>query len=132
MTLIDATPGKPAEVSTVTLTAGRRLRTLRGTLDDLEAQKGTTDDAYLRIGVRGERRAGLADQVREWFPHAVDVAVESPADDGQLTAQTRGLHRSPHELFAEYLTERGAKDERVLALFSELLDSATADAGSGA
>jgi exonuclease SbcD len=125
VTLIEATPGKPAEVTTIPLASGRRLRTLRGTLDDLQAQQGTTGDDYLRIIVRGDRRAGLADLVREWFPTAVDVAIETPQVEVVAT-QTRGLHRSSHELFAEYLKEAGATDERVLQLFDELLDTATA------
>ena len=125
VTIVEATPGKPAEVDTVELTSGRRLRTLRGTLDDLEAQVGTTGEDYLRVIVRGDRRAGLADQIRDWFPHAVDVGVEAPADDQRPAASTRGLTRSPHELFAEYLTTAGANDERVLALFDELLDAST-------
>ena len=124
VTIIDATPGKPAQVDTIPLSAGRRLRTLRGTLEDIEAQAGTTGEDYLRVVVRGERRAGLADLVRDWFPHAVDVGVESPADDVVTQTHSRGLSRSPHELFAEYLAGQGAQDERVLALFDELLDAA--------
>ncbi len=113
-------------MSVVALSAGRRLRTLRGSLEDLEAQRGTTGDDYLRVFVRGDRRAGMADLVREWFPHAVDVAVEAPVEDAVQQPQPRGLTRSPHELFAEYLDERGATDERVLALFDELLDAEVA------
>ena len=124
VTLVDATAGKPAEVETIPLTAGRRLRTLRGTLEDLEAQAGTTGDDYLRVIVRGERRAGLADLVRDWYPHAVDVAMETPAEAAPDPGAARGLSRSPHELFAEYLAGQGAQDERVLALFDELLDAA--------
>ena len=123
VTLVQATPGTPAEVRTVELESGRRLRTVRGSLEDLEAQAGTTGEDYLRVVVRGERRAGLADLVREWFPFAVDVTVESPTDDEEPGPASRRLGRSPHELFAEYLADRGAVDERVLALFDELLDA---------
>ena len=125
VTIVEATPGRPVDVRTVPLTAGRRLRTLRGTLDDLEAQAGTTGDDYLRIIVRGERRAGLANQVRDWFPDAVDVGVESPAQAPERPDDQKRLGRSPQELFAEYLADRGATDERVAALFDELLDTAT-------
>ena len=131
VTIVEATPGRPVDVRTVALTAGRRLRTLRGTPDDLEAQAGTTGDDYLRIIVRGDRRAGLADLVREWFPHAVDVGVEAPQDVAATAPAQRRLGRSPHDLFAEYLHDRSATDERVVALFDELLDAATAPAGSG-
>ena len=133
VTLIEATAGKPAEVTTIPVSGGRRLRTLRGTLDDIESQKGTTGDDYLRVIVRGQRRAGLADLVREWFPEAVDVAMEAVEPATSTPAQTRGLNRSPQELFAEYLAERGANDERVVALFDELLDVVASDsAGRGA
>ena len=123
VTLVEATAGKPAEVRTIDLTAGRRLRTIRGSLDELEAQTGTTGEDYLRVIVRGDRRAGLADQVREWFPDAVDVAVEAPAAKEDAARRPARTGRSAHELFAEYLSDRGAADERVLALFDELLDA---------
>jgi exonuclease SbcD len=129
VTIIEATPGRPVDVRTVPLTAGRRLRTLRGTLDDLEAQAGTTGEDYLRIIVRGDRHAGLADEVRQWFPHAVDVGVEAPAQSAAAAPEGRRLARSPQELFAEYLSDRSAGDERVAALFDELLDAATASPG---
>jgi exonuclease SbcD len=127
VTLVEASPGRPADVRTVALAQGRRLRTLKGTLDELEAQAGTTGDDYLRVLVRGHRRAGLADQVRDWFPHAVDVAMDALEPDPSAQPTQRRLSRTPHELFSEYLTERGAADERVLALFDQLLDSATTE-----
>ena len=125
VTIVEAQAGKPSDIRVVPLTQGRRLRTLRGTLEDLQAQAGTTGEDYLRIIVRGERRAGLADQVREWFPDAVDVAVERQEYSGATPARPQRQGRTPHELFAEYLTERGATDERVVALFDELLDVST-------
>jgi len=125
VTIVDAEAGKPADIRTVELTAGRRLQTLRGTMEELETLRGTTGDDYLRVVVRGERRAGLADDIREWFPDAVDVTVESPEPQVDTDTASRRLDRSPHDLFAEYLDHRGAADERVLALFDELLDAAT-------
>jgi exonuclease SbcD len=124
--LIEAAPGLPAEVRTVELSAGRRLRTLRGTLEELEALAGTTGDDYLRVFVRGQQRAGMSEQVREWFAEAVDVGVETPDHAAARPDASRRLGRSPRELFGEYLNDRDAADERVLALFSELLDAAHA------
>jgi len=124
--LIEVAPGRPAEVRTVELSAGRRLRTLRGTLDELEVLAGTTGDDYLRVVVRGQQRAGLAEQVREWFREAVDVGVEASDSIQGAPDGLRRLGRSPVELFGEYLTDRDSADERVLALFSELLDAAHA------
>lgn len=122
--VVDATPGAPAAVREVALTEGRRLRTLRGTLDELEARAGETGDDYVRVVVAGPARAGLAEQVREWFPHAVDVAVEAPGPTRAERPPAR-LGRSPAELFAEYLADRGVEDGRLPALFAQLLDEAS-------
>lgn len=128
--LVDARPGVPAEVRTVPLKSGRRLRTVRGTLDELEARAGEQGDDHLRVVVRGQARAGLADDVRSWFPEAVEVVVESP-DATRAEGRPARLGRSPHELFAEYLAEQGADDERVRALFAELLDEEGTSASDG-
>ncbi|MGH8896415.1 MAG: metallophosphoesterase family protein [Egibacteraceae bacterium] len=119
--LVEASPGTPAEVRTVKLSAGRRLRTLRGTLDELEALAAQTGDDHLRVVVRGQARAGLADAVRALFPDAVEVTVETPETEATQRRPVR-LGRGPGELFAEYLAERAAEDERVRALFAELLE----------
>jgi DNA repair protein SbcD/Mre11 len=121
--VVDAVPGQPVDVRAVPLTAGRGLRTVRGTLEEIEAAAGSTGDDYLRVVVRGQARAGLAEQVREWLPETVDVIVESPTAS-EDAAGTARLGRSPAELFSEYLREHGAEDERVAALFAELLDAA--------
>jgi exonuclease SbcD len=78
--------------------------------------------------VREPTRAGLADDVRALFPRAVDVRVEVdvPASLGHERTSRRG--RSPHELFAEYLTTEGIDDPRVVRLFDRLYDDAVAEA----
>ncbi len=122
--LVDAAVGMPATVRSVGLTAGRSLRTIRGTLGELEALAGATKEEHLRVVVVGQARAGLAEQVRDWFPEAVEIVVEAPEagrDPGDQAVSAR-LGRSPVELFGEYLADRAAADERVTALFAELLD----------
>ena len=121
--LVDAEPGTPVAVRTAPLTAGRRLRTLQGTLGQLEALAGTTGTDHLRVLVESEARAGLAEQVREWFPDAVEVVTQ--AAEAARPIEVERLGRSPAELFAEYLADRGATDERVTALFAELFDAAS-------
>ena len=61
--IVTIAPGVPADVRAVRLTAGRPLRTVRGSIDELAALD-IDDDPWLRVVVRGERRAGLADDVR--------------------------------------------------------------------
>lgn len=123
--LIEAAPGVPATVERVPLRGGRPLRRLRGSLDDLRALAGTTGDAHLQVYVKEARRAGLAEEVRELFPEAVDVRVDAPAADGAPSRPSRA-GRTPHELFAEFLNERGVDDARLLQMFDRLLDEAHA------
>lgn len=121
--VVDLEPGTPASVRDTPLTAGRALRTLRGTLAELEAAVGSTGDDFLRIVVDGQRRAGLADQVREWFPHCVDVAVRAPDDETAPTRRAESVAgREPGELFRTYLDTTDLDDERVPAAFDELLE----------
>lgn len=121
--LVEATPGTPATTEPVKLTGGRRLRTLTGTLADLEPLVGTTGEDYLRVIVREKARAGLGEQVRDMFPHAVKVIVEHEATGGDGRKQPldrTGL--TPHELFVAYLGERDVEDEGLVALFDELYE----------
>ena len=111
------------------LTAGRRLRTVRGTLAQLEAmatQVGADD--YVRAIVQESTRAGLADEVRAIVPGVVDVVIESPEREAAVAERQRRAGRSPHDLFAEFCADRGHDDPRVRALFAELLEESDATA----
>jgi exonuclease SbcD len=122
--VVDVQPGLPAGVTQMPLTSGRGLRQLNGTLESLEPLAGSTGDDYLKIVLDEPARAGLADQVRELFPDAVDVVLATPERrDGRIRREAR-LGRAPHELFVEYLAQENASDERVIALFDELLEQA--------
>lgn len=121
VTVVDVEPGVPAAVREVPLQAGRKLRTLRGSLSELEPLAGTTGDDFLRIVVTDRRRARMADEVRSLFPHCVDVLVQSPEDPAAPThAPVAG--RSPSELFRSYLDVADLDDPRLLAAFDELLE----------
>ncbi|WP_436795500.1 exonuclease SbcCD subunit D [Actinospongicola halichondriae] len=128
VTVVDLEPGAPAAVREVPLTEGRRLRTLTGTLAELEAARGTTGDDHLRIVVADTRRAGLADEIRSWFEHVVDVQVRLP-DDIVPERNRRPDNASPSELFSLYLAERGVDDDRLVPAFEALLDEATTAGG---
>ena len=126
--LLEARRGRPGEVDERPLAAGRRLRTLDGTLADVLARAGTTGDEFLRIRLRESPRVGLAEDVRDAFPECVDVQVIRPevaADAGASTdpspPERTGLE--PAALFADYLAQtRGSVDEALLALFTELVE----------
>ena len=121
--IIDAAPGQPVTQKAVPLSKGRPLAELRGSLDEVLAQREEAGDAHLRVRLDVERpEPGIAERVREALPNAVDVQLEyEPAEDegavealGQLSAA---------ELFTRYYrTQRKAEPApELLALFEELL-----------
>lgn len=120
-------PGVPADVRAVPLRAGRPLRTVTGTFEELgdRAADVVVDDPWLRVIVRTAARAGLADDVRELLgPGVVDVRIDAPTRVSDPDVRRDHHNRSPQELFAEYLATQGVEDERITALFAELLDDA--------
>ncbi|MFP5308589.1 MAG: exonuclease SbcCD subunit D [Actinomycetes bacterium] len=130
--LVDAEPGVPATVTPLPLAAGRRLRTLTGTLEQLEAQVADVGDDHLRVVVREPAAVGLADTVRSLFPGAVDVRVARD-DDARPTAERQvDVGGRPDELLGRYLQERDVADPALLELFRTLWDEATSTDDAGA
>ena len=127
--LVEATPGTPARVTDVPVTAGRRLRTVHGTLAELEAGAGDFGDDYLRVYLREPTRAGLRDYTVAVLPNALEVRIDPEfapqADKASRTGEDRTA-RTPAQLFAGYCATRDVSDPKVAALFGELHDEVTA------
>jgi exonuclease SbcD len=120
--LVDVGARGAARVQPVHLTQGWKLRTVEGTLPELE--RVTDGDAFLRVVVHEAPRPGLADEVRELLPNAVDVRIAAnPVAAGADAPVAGRTSLAPRELFGAYLDALGhARDERLLALFGELLE----------
>ena len=128
--VVDVHPGLPADVRPVSLTAGRWLRTLRGTLDDVLGAAADSADDHLRVVLDEPARAGLADEVRSRLPNAVEVVLEQRrAAEARPASDPDRLGRTPHDLVIEYLGEHDAHDDRVVALFDELVEELVGDVG---
>jgi exonuclease SbcD len=104
------------------LASGWSLRTIAGTMAELAALAGEVGDAWLRVVVDERTRAGLADEVRELLPRAIDIRVSSPRERGRDTERGQSHGRSPHDLFTTYLELRGVDDANVERLFSQLYE----------
>jgi exonuclease SbcD len=126
--LVEASPGRPARVTDVPIAAGRRLRTLRGTVAELIAQADSVGADYLRVWVRAAARAGLRDEVQAALPNALEIRIDPEFAAPVVRARPSGgpgADRSPAELFDEYCGTRGVDDARVRSLFSQLHDRVT-------
>ncbi len=122
--LVDAEAGVPAQVKEKKLCSPRSLRTLSGTREELIEERDSADDAYLRIEIEERPFPGLADEMREVFPNAVDVRVVHEAEerDGGEPIDLSKTSRSPGELFGRYLRERGIEDQELTELFNLLVE----------
>jgi exonuclease SbcD len=100
--LVEAKAGKPPKIEEVPITAGRRLLDLEGTFDEVLTRAGSTGDAYLRVRVRTDGPVpGLADRVREQFPHAIRVElVYERAEHERPEAGVASL--APRDQFVHY------------------------------
>ncbi len=119
--IVDVSTEKAAQVRDVPVTAGRTLRTVRGSLEQLATVN--LPDAWLRVLVRETPRVGLREDVQELLPDALEIRIDPemiPDRSGARMAQRAG--RSPRELFGDYLDNRGTAEDGVRELFDELYD----------
>jgi exonuclease SbcD len=126
--LVKAEPGRPASVEELPLHSGRKLMELTGTLEQVLARAHETGDAYVKVVLQESARVGLADEVRDAIPDAVEVVLDNPAEGSRSPEPRQAL--DPTEAFARYLAQKDAADPRVQTLFAELLDEAATGAAS--
>jgi exonuclease SbcD len=129
--LVNAAPDKRADARRVDVHGSRRLRTLRGSLDQVIDEGERAGDAYLRVILAESARAGLGDYVREKLPDALEVQLDEahrprPGVHAGQDKQSRA-GRTPLQLFGDYLAEQNVKDERVERMFAELLEEMTSN-----
>ncbi len=120
--LVEALPGLPAKVTAVPLSEGRRLKTIRGTLDEVLARSDDVTDDYVKVVLVEKARVGLSEEVRAAIPEVVEVVLESSEPVRRESESRQKL--KPTEAFHRYLTEKGVEDSLMESLFAELLDEA--------
>ena len=123
--IVEASPGKPARVREVPITAGRPLRDVRGTLDEILALAPALGEAWLRVFVTTDGPVpGLADRVRDELPNALDVmpVYEREEEHGGGDVPLRSLE--PREQFVAYYRahHRAEPADPLLAAFDEVHD----------
>jgi len=131
--LVQATPSTPAKITNIPITAGRRLRTVHGTVAELVDRADEFGDDFLRVYVREPTSAGLRETITDALPNALEVRIdpEFAAVVNPARPTVNPSDRSPGELFAEYCTSVGVVDARVQTLFQQLHDKITLSGSSG-
>jgi DNA repair protein SbcD/Mre11 len=101
--LVEVTPDTPALVSDLPITAGRRLRTVIGTVADLTADPAQYGDDYLRVWVRQAAYAGIRETLLEALPNALEIRIDPQFSVAPHQNSTRTQHatKTPAELFTE-------------------------------
>ena len=120
--LVDADPVRPgARVERRQLTAGRQLRRVEATLDELRARADSFGDAILHVDVLTEGPSpGLADEVRGFLPNALYVRARYEREQVEVESREgRGLQ----DLYTDYYRARHGSEPRpeLVAGLNELL-----------
>jgi exonuclease SbcD len=123
--VVEASPGRPAKVREIPLSAGRRLRDLRGTLDEVVAQGADAGDDWLRVFVATDGPVpGIADRVRDELPNALDVHLVYERTEGSSQGGEPLSSLHPRDQFVAYhVAHHGVEPaEPLLAAFDEVLE----------
>lgn len=125
--VVEAAAGRAAKAQEIRLWSGRRLRSIRGTFEEVARDPEGYGDDFLRVTVRTEGPApGLAGQVRELLVNAVDIQldyeVKTPAAEEEVSLKSL----TPEELFARYFAAAygSAPAEGLVGMFRKLYGEA--------
>ncbi len=131
--LVEASPTTPAQVTDVPITAGRRLRTVHGTVAEILSRKAEFGEDFLRVYVREPARAGLREQITDELPNTLEVRIDPEFAAQHTTGAPRPstADRTPGELFGDFCASTGVDDPRLNALFAQLHDDVTAAGTTG-
>lgn len=132
--LVDALPGRPADIQVIPLKSGRRLKRLGGTLEQLREIASTITNEIVRVTVTTETHdPALSQRVSELLPaSATLIEVIEVCRDRKLTildaTQFKEADRETDftSLFADFLQHQGSLDapaKTVMETFSSLLDA---------
>jgi exonuclease SbcD len=123
VTIVEGAPGRPVSAREVALHSGRPLLDVQGTLEQVVAAAAEAGDAYLRVLLEVEGpRPGLADEVRQLVPNAIQVRLVYERNDTEMARAGLGA-MAPHDQFvAWHEHSRGtAPSKELLAAFDEVL-----------
>jgi exonuclease SbcD len=125
VSIVEATPSRPAKVREVALSAGRRLVDVEGSLDEVVVKGRSLQDAHLRVFVRTDGPVpGIAEQVRDALPHAVDVSLLYERTESREQGPPLSSLQPRDQFRAYFRREHGVEDvpEDLMEAFDEVLE----------
>ena len=124
VTIVEATPGKPAKAREVALTSGRRLVDVEGTLDEIVSKGAALPEAYLRVSVHTDGPVpGMAEQIRDALPNAVDISLKYDRREADHAGPALSSLQ-PRDQFVTYFRREHGVDEvpkDLMGAFDEIL-----------
>jgi exonuclease SbcD len=122
--IIEAHPGKPASIDSIPLKSGRTLRSITGSIEELESAAGSFGHDLLRVTIRLDKPIpGIADRIREILPNALHINMDIPRPAGAEDAVAISGAR-PGDLFAAFYRTKYQSEppEEVAKLFGALYE----------
>lgn len=124
--IVDVKAGFPANIESIAIASGRRLREITTRLDMLPSVASEAGIDFLRVIIESDTKiSGLSQKVCELLPHALDVrqnvTAASPSPPPVATAS-----QNPRELFERFVKERRntTASPEMLKKFEELYSEA--------
>lgn len=120
--LVEVSPGHPAQVERVPITAGRKLVRVEGTIEQIRALAPELGDAILDVRVLTDGPApALADEVRALLPNALYVQAlyergVTPSDETRPEDLEDAFSRYHEQTYGVPLSERMREALRALVL----------------
>jgi exonuclease SbcD len=124
--IVDVKAGFPANIESIALLSGRRLREVTTTLDKLPSVASEAGIDFLRVIVESDTKiSGLSQQVCEVQPHALDVRQKVTATSPS-PPPVSAVPQNPRELFERFVRERRntTASAEMLTKFEELYNEA--------
>ena len=124
--MVEARPGRAASVESVPLTAGRPLRDVSGTFEEVARRAPELRSAFVRVALRVAGPVpGLAEQVKELLPDAVEVTLDYPRQAPE-PRPSGPASMAPAELFGEFYKRRNETEAsaELMKLFESVYEEA--------
>jgi exonuclease SbcD len=124
--IVDAKAGFPANIDSLPLSSGRKLREVTTTIDKLPSVAAEVGSDFLRVVIQAATKiSGLAQQVCEVLPNAL-VVKQDVAETIEIMANAEPISQSPRDLFDRFVREQKntVASQEMLAKFDELYKEA--------